>query len=123
MSSPSPSSTRQAPITLALLASVAMACQVPGDTGPDRQGSLESHASAVIQPSGFTDSVVFSGRSNPVAVRFAPNGRVFVVENAGRIWTYDNISDTTATLVLDYSARINTFLDRGLSGLAIDPNY
>ena len=100
-----------------------MACQVPADTRREREGPLESQASAVIQPSGFTDSVVFSGRTNPVAVRFAPNGRVFVVENAGKIWTYDNIADTTATLVLDYSARINTFLDRGLSGLAIDPNY
>ena len=123
MRSTSTASSRHARVTLTLLASAALACQVPGDVPRDRPGPVESQASAVIQPSGFTDSVVFSGRSNPVAVRFAPNGRVFVVENAGRVWTYDNISDTSATLVLDYSARINTFLDRGLSGLAIDPNY
>ena len=52
-----------------------------------------------------------------------PTGGCSWSRTRAAIWTYDNISDTSATLVLDYSARINTFLDRGLSGLALDPNY
>src|SRR5262249_6984971 len=36
-------------------------------------------------PSGFTDSVVFSGLDAPTAIAFAPDGRVYVAEKPGVI--------------------------------------
>ena len=37
-------------------------------------------ANAATLPAGFQESIVFSGLQNPTAVRFAPDGRVFVAE-------------------------------------------
>jgi len=36
-------------------------------------------------PSGFQDSVVLSGLTNPTTVQFAKDGRVFVAEQSGLI--------------------------------------
>src|SRR4030095_11832532 len=40
---------------------------------------------AATLPSGFQESIVFSGLTNPTAVRFASDGRVFVAEKSGLI--------------------------------------
>jgi hypothetical protein len=42
-------------------------------------------AGAATLPAGFQESVVFSGLTNPTAVRFASDGRVFVAEKRGVI--------------------------------------
>ena len=44
-----------------------------------------------IVPSGFQESVAFSGLTNPTAVRFAPDGRVFVAEKGGLIKVFDGL--------------------------------
>ncbi|NUM55347.1 MAG: PQQ-dependent sugar dehydrogenase [Candidatus Hydrogenedentes bacterium] len=76
------------------------------------------------QPSGFQVSTVWSsGFSAPVAVRFTPSGRAFVMEKWGKVYTYDNINDTTPTLVIDLSNQIWTFHDHGSLGLAVDPQF
>ena len=45
-------------------------------------------------PTGFTESIVFSGLTNPINIEFAADGRVFVAEKSGIIKVYDNLSDT-----------------------------
>ena len=40
-------------------------------------------ASAATYPPGFSERTVFSGLTNPTAVRFASDGRVFVAEKSG----------------------------------------
>ena len=52
-------------------------------------------ATAAVLPSGFQESVIFSGLSNPTAVRFASDGRVFVAEKSGLIKVFDGLSDTS----------------------------
>ena len=52
-------------------------------------------------PGGFQESVVFSGLTNPTAVRFAADGRVFVAEKSGVIKVFDNLADTTPTIFAD----------------------
>ena len=47
-------------------------------------------AHAATLPAGFQESVVFSGLTNPTAVRFAPDGRVFVAEKRGVIKVFDS---------------------------------
>ena len=57
---------------------------------------LKANAAATL-PSGFQESVVFSGLSAPTNVEFSKDGRVFVTEKSGLIKIFDNLSDTTPT--------------------------
>jgi hypothetical protein len=60
--------------------------------------SVTPDARAAALPSGFQESVIFSGLTNPTAVRFASDGRIFVAEKSGLIKVYDGLSDTSATV-------------------------
>ena len=57
------------------------------------------------------------------AVRFASDGRVFVAEKNGRINVFDSLTDTTPTVFADLNVNVYNFWDRGLLGLALDPNF
>jgi glucose/arabinose dehydrogenase len=74
-------------------------------------------------PAGFQDSVVFSGLEQPTAVRFAPNGMVFVAEKAGKIKFYEDVEDETPDLFEDLRTETYDHGDRGLLGLAVDPEF
>src|SRR3989454_3403701 len=74
-------------------------------------------------PAGFSDSVVFTGLTNPTAVRFAADGRVFVAEKRGVIQVFDNLSDTSPTTFADFRTNTYNFWDRGLLGLALAPTF
>ncbi|HSS80940.1 MAG TPA: PQQ-dependent sugar dehydrogenase [Gaiellaceae bacterium] len=80
-------------------------------------------APASSVPVGFQDSVAFSGLTNPTAVRFAPDGRVFVIEKRGRLKVFDSLTDTTSTVVADLSSEVDDYWDRGLLGMALDPSF
>ena len=80
-------------------------------------------ASAATYPPGFSEQTVFSGLSNPTAVRFASDGRVFVAEKNGRIKVFDSLTDTTPTVFADLNVNVYNFWDRGLLGLALAPNF
>jgi PKD repeat protein len=74
-------------------------------------------------PANFQESIVFSGLDRPTAVRFASDGRVFVAEKRGLIKVFDNLSDTTPTVFADLRTNTHDFWDRGMLGLALDPNF
>jgi glucose/arabinose dehydrogenase len=76
-----------------------------------------------ILPSGFQESVVFSGLANPTNVEFSKDGRVFVAEKSGLIKVFDGLSDTTPTTFADLRTNVHNFWDRGLLGLALAPNF
>ena len=83
----------------------------------------QSQNAGAALPPGFQESVAFSGLDHPTAVRFSPDGRVFVAEKNGRIKVFDNLADTTPTLFADLSTNVYNFWDRGLLGLALDPAF
>ncbi len=84
----------------------------------------QSAAPAAAAPqAGFTDTTAFSGLVNPTAVRFAPDGRVFVAEKRGTVQVFDGLADTTPTQVADLRTEVHNFWDRGLLGLAVDPGF
>src|SRR5919202_265330 len=85
--------------------------------------ALPGTAGAATLPSGFRETMVFSGLTKPTAVRFAPDGRVFVAEKSGLIKVFDSLSDPTPTIVADLRTEVHNFWDRGLLGLAIDPQW
>jgi glucose/arabinose dehydrogenase len=78
---------------------------------------------AAAVPAGFTEVMAFSGLVNPTAVRFAPDGRIFVAEKRGTIQMYDGVGDTSPVQVADLRTEVHNFWDRGLLGLAIDPDF
>ena len=100
-----------ATIALALLASVGT---LPGLSIGPAQG-------AANLPADFTHSQVVSGLTNPTDMEFAPDGRLFVAEQAGKV----RIAKPNGTLAtfLDISAKVASNGERGLLALAFDPNF
>jgi glucose/arabinose dehydrogenase len=77
-------------------------------------------ARAATLPAGFTEALVASGLNNPTAMQFAPDGRLFVCEQAGRLRVIKNgalLSTPFLTLTVSSSG------ERGLLGVAFDPNF
>jgi glucose/arabinose dehydrogenase len=58
-----------------------------------------------------------------MAVQFAPNGHVFVAEKSGMIKAFSGLSDATPTTVADLRTETYNYWDRGMMGLAVDPDY
>jgi hypothetical protein len=82
--------------------------------GPGRAG-------ASTLPSGFRDSVVLSGLTNPTVLQFAPDGRIFVGQKNGVIKVFQSLTDTNPVTVADLSGEVDDYWDRGLLGLALLP--
>ena len=76
-----------------------------------------------VLPPGFQETVAFSGLVQPTAIRFAPDGRVFVAEKGGRIQVFEDLDDPTPSLYADLSEDVHDYWDRGLLGLALDPGF
>src|SRR5688572_7113781 len=74
-------------------------------------------------PAGFVDDVVMSGLTNPTAIRFSPDGRVFVAEKSGIIKVFDSLSDSTPTVFADLRTNVHDFWDRGMLGMALAPGF
>ncbi len=79
-------------------------------------------AATVVEP-GFQVATIASGLDTPTAVAIVPDGRIFVTERAGRVLEFDNASDPTPTTVVDLSTQVHSVGDRGLLGLAADPQF
>ncbi|HEY6189766.1 MAG TPA: PQQ-dependent sugar dehydrogenase [Pyrinomonadaceae bacterium] len=77
-------------------------------------------ARAATLPTGFTETLVASGLTNPTAMAFAPDGRLFVCEQGGQLRVIKN-GALLATPFL--SVTVNSSGERGLLGIAFDPNF
>lgn len=82
-----------------------------------------SAAAEPALPPGFHDEVVFDEIEQPTNFRFAADGRVFVAEKPGRIVVYDSLADTTPDVFADLRGDVYDNGDRGLLGLALDPEF
>jgi glucose/arabinose dehydrogenase/PKD repeat protein len=80
-------------------------------------------ATAATLPPGFQDTAVFSGLDHPTAVRFSPDGRVFVAQKNGIIRVFSSLTATTGTTFADLRSEVDDYWDRGLLGLALDPQF
>ncbi len=66
---------------------------------------------------------MLTGLTNPTNVRFASDGRIFVAEKSGLLVVFDSLTDPTPTVVADLRSQVDDYWDRGLLGLALDPNF
>ena len=82
-----------------------------------------SPAGASTLPTGFRDSVVLSGLTNPTVLQFAPDGRIFVGQKNGVIKVFQSLTDTNPVTVADLSTEVDDYWDRGLLGLALPPDF
>jgi glucose/arabinose dehydrogenase len=82
-----------------------------------------SPAGASTLPSGFRDSVVLSGLTNPTVLQFAPDGRIFVGQKNGVIKVFQSLTDTNPVTFADLSAKVDDYWDRGLLGMALPPGF
>ncbi len=84
--------------------------------------TVDVGADAVV-PAGFTDTTLYSGLTAPIAVRFSPDGRVFVAEKSGIIKVFASLTATTPTVFADLRSQVHNFWDRGLLGFTLAPGF
>ncbi|WP_199422937.1 PQQ-dependent sugar dehydrogenase [Actinotalea solisilvae] len=78
-------------------------------------------AAAATVPAGFTDALVASVPA-PTAIAFMPDGRMLVATQPGRLRLQTASGTLLAAPALDLSARLCTNSERGLLGVATDPD-
>jgi glucose/arabinose dehydrogenase len=78
--------------------------------------------SAAQVPANFADETVASSLDFPTGFAFLPDGRVLVAEKAGLVKLI-TASGGVQNTVLDISSRVNNYWDRGLLGIAVDPDF
>ena len=100
---------------MAAVAFVVMAASVVAGGQPD--------PAAAEVPVGFEMTTIVSGLDSPTAVDVAANGAIFVTEKRGRVLRYDGLTDTTPTVVADRRTQTHNNRDRGMTGLAVHPQY
>jgi glucose/arabinose dehydrogenase len=98
--------------SLRLLARPALACAIAA-------ASVDKAAAATL-PSGFTETQIASGLSNPTAFALAPDGRIFVCQQAGQLRV---IRDGQLLPTPFVSLTVSSAGERGLLGVAFDPDF
>jgi glucose/arabinose dehydrogenase len=94
----------------------------------DTSGNLGTSAGVTVIISngppvtpGFEAETIASGLVLPTAMAFAPDGRIFIAEKGGAVRAVKN-----GVLLLEpviALTDVNTYNDRGLIGIAVDPNF
>ena len=77
-------------------------------------------ASAAL-PAGFETETLATGMVLPTAMAFAPDGRIFIAQKGGiiRVWKNGALLAQPLITLTD----VNSYGDRGLIGIAVDPNF
>ena len=77
-------------------------------------------ATAATLPDGFAETQIAGNLRMPTAMAFAPDGRLFVCEQAGAVRVVKNGSLLGTPIV---TLTVNSSGERGLLGIAFDPNF
>src|SRR4051794_10097928 len=83
-------------------------------------------ARAANLPPGFSETVIpgpiNGGWGESVGMTFESNGRIYAWERSGRVWVQDP-GDAVFSLLIDISEEVGAWVDHGLLGFALDPNF
>src|SRR5690348_5682903 len=80
---------------------------------------LLSNAQGQTLPTNFQRVQVTASLTNPTAMSFIPDGRVLICQQGGQLRVVKNGSLLSTPAV---SLSVNTSGERGLIGVAVDPN-
>jgi glucose/arabinose dehydrogenase len=98
-----------------------MAFIVASPVGPAQAAQTVDRSDMTITP------VLRNLPMTPVAAKFAPDGRIYVAIKQGQVLMYDGPGDRTPVTTLDIrtdvNSSVNSYGDRGLLGLALDPAF
>ena len=81
--------------------------------------SVQTYAAV---PPGCSQKVVVRNLVNPTRLVIAPDGRIFIAEQAGRIKIVER-SILLSQPFLNIATRVDSQGERGLLGIAFDPNF
>jgi glucose/arabinose dehydrogenase len=103
----------------------------PAPAAPAAPAVVALHdGDAAMLPTGFTDKVAIGNLSEPTAVAFAPDGTAFIGLKTGVIKSFDyNAGNATyepfgqETNFADLATTVHNYWDRGLTGVAVDPQF
>lgn len=84
-------------------------------------GISASSAAAITLPSGYSERKV-ADVPLPTGLAFLPDGRMLVAGKDGRVWLIDR-GKRRREAVMSLRARSCEERERGLSGIAVDPNF
>jgi glucose/arabinose dehydrogenase len=94
--------------------------------GPLARGPA-GRAAIPVEPPGFFEEPVATGLDFPVAIAFAPDGRLFFTERfSGKVRVITKPISAEPRLLSDpvyQFGPISDFFERGLLGLALDPDF
>ena len=79
-------------------------------------------AGAATYPPNFVEKMIDSSLISPAGMDFAPDGRLFIGQQKGQIRLVKNDTMRT-TNVLNIQAKVDYNTERGLMGIALDPNF
>jgi glucose/arabinose dehydrogenase len=112
-------------VTAVLSASPAIVSVVASAQAPTAAAVVPSEV-----PAGFQDLEVIPGISEPTSVAFAPNGTAFIALKTGLVKSFDYDAGTgqfepfaSHTNVINLDTVVNNYHDRGLTGIAVDPQF
>lgn len=75
---------------------------------------------ATDYPTGFTEQQLVNGISGGTAMAFAPDGRLFVAEQGGKIWVVKNGQKLPTPFT---TLNVKSDGERGIEGIVFDPNF
>jgi len=85
------------------------------------QTSEDSTNSTTTSTMGFSDETVLDGMNQPLEMTFLPDGRMLVLKKGGRVLIADPETGQRETYMT--ITDINTRNERGLLGIALDPDF
>src|SRR3954468_5969369 len=85
-----------------------------------RVESLEIRTLFAVLPTGYVDTLVAAGLQQPISVDFAPDGRVFVTEQQGRVRV---IKDGQLLPEPFVTLDVSSARERGVLGIELDPDF
>ena len=89
---------------------------------------LSQPSPAATLPAGFSEFAITGTITNGTAMAFAPDGKLFILEQGGTCEVYQGSGATSWTrLQANFFGNdplsVDSFFERGLLGIAFDPNY
>ncbi len=91
-------------------------CQQQNDPLAQREGKISV-------PSGFSETVITTGVAEPTALAFLPGGTILITGRGGKVRVIKNGTTLLATPAVDLSSRVCPERERGLLGIAVDPQF
>ncbi len=79
-------------------------------------------AETFVDPSFSSELVTVLGQYKPVGLAWSPDGDMFILQRDGVVRVFAGGQLLPAPF-LDFSAKVNTYLDRGMLGIALHPDF